>query len=808
MKIKLLVFALLFSILSEAQITKAEAFVTGTKLAFYPNQCGNTIPEAAGKLTFCDRIDNLGVVERSYGLSDRRAERMLPNYFNQDEVYVTGNGLSIRKVDGTWENIPNIAIPTFNTQGDWTNAATIQNGLVLPDGKVIIQATNASYGFNVFDRTLKTFTPVNFPNNRFPSLFAYDAVRDLTWIVAFGGGANGRFLFTYDGTNLNFIQELNNTSQISTNVNSSTLIYHVDHLYASSAGGLFKINITDYLTSNVTITQYNATTTPSLPFDRTLDLQFDDNDTLWLAQSNNNNSDGGLIKFDITNETYEIYQLERESNPSLNHGFQKLAIDDSGGVWATAISSSSLYTLTFPADIETWETTTDEDLTSLGVPITYVPNNIYFRNNKFYFTTVDFSSGSNSNYEVIINDNGIWSGRNDDDLGNLSNKMNRRFTNVQPDDIGGVWWFNAFDDIVVYRDNDDNHQFIDLENIAFTAVVDDDNKAIVRGGNPNELRKIDFPNANSIQNDVNEVNDMKRVLDQIWVFDRGNKKIDAYKNDVLIHTYDLDEDWYQNVFDFAADDDGNAWFMQNNSGSLIIKKFDIQTLTTTTYDAEVPDVSLSTLRKVVSAPNGGVWFLGALGTVYQENGVFYDFMAADFPEIYSLRDIVVDTNGKAYLLNNDSASITTIENPTDVNPIVANTSLENTNTVLPSLDHYRPSALTIDSDGSMWTHASLNTFKLIDDDVASEYISSPDVLSVTSVILDDDIRVYPIPATDMVHVSSTIPVDELQLFDLLGKTLLEVKSSQHLNVSQIHSGVYLLKIRIGTLIKTQKIIIN
>jgi hypothetical protein len=188
--------------------------------------------------------------------------------------------------------------------------------------------------------------------------------------------------------------------------------------------------------------------------------------------------------------------------------------------------------------------------------------------------------------------------------------------------------------------------------------------------------------------------------------------------------------------------------------------------------------------------------------------VFYDFIAADYTEIYSLRDIIVDTNGKAYLLNNDSATITTIENPTDINPILTNISLENTNSVLPSLDHYRPDALTIDSEGSVWTHASLNTFKLIDDDLAIEYIPAPEVLSVESVVLNDIITVYPNPATVIINVSSMKPIDNLQLYDLLGKKLLEAKSAQSINVSHLNAGVYILKIRIGQITKSQKIIMD
>ena len=807
MKLKLLIITVLFSVFIEAQITKAETFLTGTKVSFYPNQCGNTIPEAADKLTFCDGIDNLGVVERSYGLNDRAVERMLPNHFNNDEVYVTRNGLSIRNTDGTWENIPNIAIPTYSAQGDWTNAASIRNGLVLPDGKIIIQATGANYGFNIYDRTQKTFTPVNFPNNRYPYLFAYDAIRDLTWIVAYGGGANGRFLFTYDGVDMVYVQELVTAGGISSTVNSSHLIYKDDYLYIGSSNGLFKINITDYITSNVITTQYNSTTTPSLPFDRVLDLQLDTNSNLWLSQGSNNNGDGGIVKFNIANETYDIYQLVSETNPGLNHSFQNIALDENNDIWTNAIYYSGIIKLTFSGNTPNWDLKSSTDIETLGVPMTYNPNNIYFRNNLFYFTTSDGSSGSNDNFEVVINDDDVWSGRNDNEVGNLSQRMNRRFTNNMPDANGGVWWFNRYDDIVIYRDADDNHQSIFIDNLVNAAAIDDDGKAIIKGGNPNEIRKIDFPNANSIQVNSNEANDMERVADQVWIFARGEKKIDAYKDDVLVNTYDLDEDWYQYVFDFAADDNGDVWFFQNSSGSLIIKKFDTSTLTTTTYDDEVSDVSLGTLRKIVAAPNGGVWFIGRFGAVYQENDMFYAFVAADYPEIYNPVDIVVDTNGKAYLLNNDTASITTIENPTDANPILSNIDIESNNTILPALDQYRPDALTIDSEGSVWTHASLNAFKLVDDDFATEYIAEP-TLGVSEVEMESQINIYPNPTKGIVSIHSNFEIDKVEVYSVLGEKVAEFNNTSRLDISQFTSGLYFLKITSDKKTITKKIILK
>lgn len=800
MKIKLfMLLALLYATQTTAQITKTEAFVVGTKIAFYPNQCGNLIPEATDNLTFCDKANNLGVVERSYGLNDRGVRHMLPNNYNNDEYYVTRNGLSIRNADGTWENIPNIAIPTYSSQGDWTNTASIRNGLVLPDGKVIIQASNASYGFNLYDRVQKTLSPVNFPDNRYPYLFAYDASRSLTWIIASGGGGNGRYLFSYDGVSLTYVLELTTAGNISASVDTSTLMYNDNHLYVGSINGLFKIDVTTFST-----TAYNTLSTPSLPFDRVNDLQFDADGYLWLALSNSS-SDGGLVKFDVADDTYDMYQLVSESNAAVNYSFQNIAISDSNVIWANASNYSGIMELSFLGNVATWNLLPLTDFSTLSVPMTYNPSEIYYRNNQFYFTSLDYSSGSNANYEVIINSNGIWSGRNDNADGNLSNRMNRRFTENMPDNNGGVWWFNGYDDVVVYRDANDNHQLIDIENLSFMGVVDDDDKAIVRGGSPTELKKIDFPNAISFQGLANQATDMKRVANQIWVFDKSNKRIDVYEDDTLLNSYDLDEDWYLSANYFAVDDNADVWFMKY-TGTLDIKKFNISTLTSTTFD--MSSIGSFTIQKVVAAPNGGVWFLGSTAAIYEESGVFYEFKAADYPEIYNLKDIVIDTNGKAYLLNNDSASITTIENPTDINPTITNVRLENTNSILPALDHYRPLAIAIDSEGSIWTHASITAFKLIDSDFATEYIPYPDVLSVENVGLSADLNIYPNPVKNRINVVSNQSINRLQLFDVLGKRVADVRSSDNLDVSHLNSGLYVLKVNTETSVYTHKVLIN
>lgn len=803
MKIKLLTFALLFSILVEAQITKAETFLTGTKISFYPNECGNSIPEATGKLTFCDGVNNLGVVEHSYGLNDRGVIRMLPNYFNNDEVYVTRKGLSIRNTDGTWENIPNIAIPTYNAQGDWTNAASIENGLVLPNGKILIQSTTSTVQPTyVYDRTLKTFTSVSFPNNRFPKLFVYDADRNLTWIIAFN--SSDRFLFNFDGANLTLVEQIIDIQGVDITLGSANLIYKDDYLYLAGSSGLHKIDVSNYMSSTVTVTSYNDSTTPSLPFNTVNDLQFDSNGDLWLAQSNAN-SDGSITKFNIANETYEIYQLESET-PEINYAFQNIALDENDVVWTNTSTYSGIMELTFSGNTPNWNLQSSTDLETLAVPMTYNPNNIYFRNNQFYFTTVDFSSGSNNNFEVVINNNNSWSGRNDDEVGNLSEWMNNRFTSNTPDANGGVWWLNPLDGIVVYRDANDNHQSILVENLEFAFAVDDDEKAIIQGGSPSRVRKINFPSSSVISNASNiEAVDMKRAKDQIWVFSEffGSRILDIYKDDLLIDTFNLDS-WYNSVFHFAVDDNGEAWFIRNNSG-IEINKFNISTESSTTYDVS-SIVSLGALRKVAAAPNGGVWFLGNSGAVYQENDMFYSFLSTDYPDIFNAQDIIVDTNGKAYLLN-DSGTIITVENPTAISPILTNTYVAGNNSILPALSHYLPRAITIDSEGSIWTHASQNAFKLIDNDFATEYIAQP-TLSNTKEDFISKLEVYPNPTNAVVNIKSKLTIDKVEVYSILGNKVAVFKNTNTLNLNKIKPGIYILKINSDEKTTNKKVVIK
>jgi len=799
MKTKILFIALCIVLISQAQISKTETFLTGTKVTFYTNQCGNTISEAQGKLTFCDSANNLGVVERSYGLNDNKTKKMLPNYYNQDEAYVTSTGLSIKNVDGTWENIPNMAIPLWGS----TYIPTIQNGLILPNNKILIQAINAGYVLNEYNRATKTFTPINFPNNKYPQNLVYDTTLNLTWI--FATLSNTAYLFTYDGTSLT---EIANLGSISVSNNSTTIVYKNNHIYLGNNFGLYNIDVSDY-TNTVPVTHYDSTTTPSLPYNKVTDLQFDANDNLWMASSEN--YDAGIVKFNITTNTYDLYQLPTPNNNTININFSKLAVANNT-VWAVGNNYSGLVKLTFTGATPNWTLLPKTDLTTLGYPITYNPNHIYYTNNKFYFTTSDGSSGTNNNFEVIINDNNVWSGRNDNEAGNLSRRMNNRFTDNLPDNNGGVWWFNRYDDIVVYRDKNDEHHSIDITIGFNNEAIDVDNKAIIKGGNPNEIRKINFPNAVSIQSATNQATAMQQVGNKTWIYDKSVPKIDIYQNGILVNTHTLDETDYQYCYYMAVDDNDNPWFMRYVSGNqLQIKKFDTNTATTTTYNRTE---FLGTFKKIIAAPNNAIWIVGTSGVMYIENGNFHSFLVANHIELSNITDAVVDTNGKFHFVttNTNSGAIGSIENPTSATPIFTKQYITG-NYGSPLLSSFNSSSLsniTIDSEGSICSFAGNNkgAIKLVDNDFAVEYRKLVYTASISQEKIALDVTIYPNPTNGLLTIKTENSITKIEVYSVLGKKLLQKLNNKSIDLNHLKSGVYLIKIYSNKNIITKKIIKN
>ncbi len=85
----------------------------------------------------------------------------------------------------------------------------------------------------------------------------------------------------------------------------------------------------------------------------------------------------------------------------------------------------------------------------------------------------------------------------------------------------------------------------------------------------------------------------------------------------------------------------------------------------------------------------------------------------------------------------------------------------------------------------------------------------------SSIALSDveslDIDVYPNPASTFFTVNNIASLSEISLDTIFGQLIFKTQSNQTsetIDVSSIHKGVYILTIKSGTLMRSEKIIIQ
>ncbi|RSK40255.1 T9SS type A sorting domain-containing protein [Mangrovimonas spongiae] len=81
-------------------------------------------------------------------------------------------------------------------------------------------------------------------------------------------------------------------------------------------------------------------------------------------------------------------------------------------------------------------------------------------------------------------------------------------------------------------------------------------------------------------------------------------------------------------------------------------------------------------------------------------------------------------------------------------------------------------------------------------------------LDVDQEVVLSSIKVYPNPVSETLTVTSNTEVDKLDLYNILGKLELSVENKNKIDVNNLSSGMYLLKITIGDKQVTKRIIIK
>lgn len=703
-----------------AQVQKVETYLTGTKVTYYPNQCGNEISEAEGKISFCDSQDNLGIVEASYGLNYRAIKKMVPNYFNTDEVFITDAGISIRKANGTWENIPNFVVPRSSIGG---NAANVSEAIVNSDGFLFFSHGN-NFGLHYFDLSTKTFHVISYAtsgisNSNYTNSFTYDSTSNITYIKAVSGG-NYKVL-KYEANTLTYLGNL--PVEVTGENSASQLVFANDALYIGTTTGLYKLNKTTLAFES----SYFTDTSTFIV--NVQDIAEDTAGNLWLA--NRNNSDAAIYKFNMTTEEIATFQLARTATD--NYDFNNLDIDTNGKVWATANNLSGFVEMEPNESNPIWTLRSLNDMNALGLNMTYSPSEVFKFNDKIYImTTSNTSSSADVNFEAIIYDNGAWSGISDDEPSNISDKMLNRYYFAYPDQ-DGVWWYNYFDGGILSNVSNTD-KFTKQYNLGSTQsfLLDFDGNPVINGS---KMKKINFPYVSNLPEiGTNAITQFHRYKDQIWVFSNSTRKIFVYKYNKLIQTFNLDETAYNTFYDFTPDTNGNAYFAKYVSGEFLFKKFNTITQTTTTYTSTS---NLGSIKELIPLPNGNVTVICG-GGIFLFDGTTLSVIGSNmYSDLSNIVAGVSDINGKIWLLTNDSAKLIGIENPDSATPTFSTIQVEGTSGLVPYNSFYRPHTFAIDANGAFWSHASKKWFKITTDNTAPQFLNEGITYGITGAVYLD-----------------------------------------------------------------------
>jgi hypothetical protein len=722
MKTKLYLISFLFLVFQamEAQVQKVETYLVGTKVTYYPDQCGNTIPEAQGKLSFCDSQNNLGVVESSYGLNYRGIKEMVPNYYNDDEVFITQAGVSIKKTDGTYENIPNFTVPRYSLNG---NSADIRRAVIDNTGKMFF-FHGFNFGLHYFDLNTKTFSVLSYAtatggsNSYYTNSFAYDSATDTTYIVTVSGGTYR--IYTYVNDTLSFLGAL--PTEVTGENSESKLLFTNDALYYGTTTGLYKLNKT-----TLTLEASYVTDTSQYVIN-VKDVADDGNGNLWLA---NHTSDAAIYKLNMATEAISTFQLAK--TPTTNYSFNNLDIDTNGTVWATANNLSGFVELIPTENNPIWTIRTLDDIRDLGFNMTYSPSEVFKFNNKIYIMVINNGySSAIINFEAIINDNGVWGGITDDTPNNISDKMLNSYYFAYPD-ANGMWFYTGYDTGMLTHISH-NDEFKKQFNLGGTSsfLLDVDGNPVI---NYQTLKKIYMPYvANFPSHGSSVVTQYHRYKDQIWMFSNSARKIFVYKHNQLIQTFNLDETIYSYVYNFTPDIYGDAFFARNIDGGIELKKFDTNTQATTTYTSTV---GLGSVKELIPLPNGNVAVICGGGVFLFDGTDLTAIGVSAFSGLYNVKTGVSDLNGKLWLLTNDSTRIIGIENPESATPTFSTIQVEGTSGLIPYNSFYRPDVFAIDANGHFWSSASKKLIKITTDNTAPQFLNEGITYGITGTVYLD-----------------------------------------------------------------------
>lgn len=692
-------------------IQRIDHYLVGTRISYFTGQCGEDLPEGEDRLTFCDGAGNLGVVTESLGLSGRGVLRMLPNYFNDSEIYVTRGGISIYHPDGSWENLPNIAVGVRDSRDDITNEGQIETGLVDPGGVLHFNITSTARRlYYTYDLTTKVITEVLPEINQGIVAFAYDP--DDNYVYALGESFLDTRLYRNDRNTgvASFINPLDDIPEsVASNINNTSFVFHDGRLWLGTNLGLYLIDPADGF-SAVTL----DATGGQLPLDAVNDIEFAPDGTVWLAQRATNR--GALVALEIgeTDTTYTEYTLPLPDNANVEVSFQDLAILDDGRITAVANNFFGYLDLDPSGVTPSWTLVDRDSLEALGLPITYTPTSVERHAGRTFYLTNDFSTGNTDRSEVLIRDSGDnFDTRNDDVPANYSFWETDRFNYLLPDHRGGLYFYSHFDNIISYLSPSDGLGSRTFENLpSVVPAVDQEGRLAYSGRDQNNRPAwdlLDWPFDRTLTG-VPTSTIVTAYGNTLAFFSQSNGELIRTVNGVVVARDTLpDPTTYSSYFTIGAGDDGRLWLAGQDRGQGIpILSYDPATGDTTRF---TPGRTTGNPVRILAGPDGEMYFLAQRGLVYFDGADYYVHTQQDFSELSGIRDGVVDTLGRMFLLANGDGALHQVTD-LDATPAFATRRLTE---LLPFIDSRGGDKLALDADGDLWIAGVAGIFQLTDE---------------------------------------------------------------------------------------------